>query len=120
MLRRNDQRAGTIGLLLADVGDPFAATPHRAAEDEAGLSPRRLGRQHTVALVGFDDLPLAGLLDPGVTVVARNPAELGRAAARALFRRMDGDGTEPREISIVTTLIPRGSGEISGGPTGSW
>jgi len=75
---------------------------------------RLLGLHHTVALVGFDDFPLADLLDPPVTVVAQDPAAMGRAAARALFERMEGYTTEPREIRIPTTLIPRGSGEISG------
>jgi LacI family transcriptional regulator len=73
---------------------------------------RRLALQHTVALVGFDDFPLADLLDPGLTVVAQDPAAMGRAAAHALFERMDGHTAEPREISIGTTLIPRGSGEL--------
>jgi LacI family transcriptional regulator len=35
MLRRNDRRIGTIGLLLEDVGNPFSAGLHRAVEDEA-------------------------------------------------------------------------------------
>jgi LacI family transcriptional regulator len=74
---------------------------------------RRLGRQHEVALVGFDDFPLADLLDPAVTVVAQDPARIGRTAATTLFERMDGDNGPPREIRIPTTLIPRGSGEIA-------
>ncbi|MCU7723062.1 substrate-binding domain-containing protein [Actinoplanes sp. KI2] len=78
---------------------------------------RRLGRQHEVALVGFDDFPLADLLDPPVTVVAQDPARIGRTAVTTLFDRMDGDKGPPREIRVPTTLIPRGSGEI---PTGSW
>jgi LacI family transcriptional regulator len=81
---------------------------------------RRLGRHRSVALVGFDDFPLADLLEPGITVIAQDAAGMGRAAARALFERMDGNTAEPREISIATTLIPRGSGEITGRPTGSW
>jgi hypothetical protein len=35
MLRRNDRRSRTIGLLLEDVGNPFSAALHRAVEDEA-------------------------------------------------------------------------------------
>jgi LacI family transcriptional regulator len=80
---------------------------------------RRLGRHRSVALVGFDDFPLADLLEPAVTVVAQDPARIGRTAADALFERIDGRDDPPREIRIPTTLIPRGSGEISGGPTGS-
>jgi LacI family transcriptional regulator len=75
---------------------------------------RRRGLQHTVALIGFDDFALADLLEPGITVIAQDPAGMGRTAARALFQRMDGHMAEPREISIATTLIPRGSGEITG------
>jgi LacI family transcriptional regulator len=80
---------------------------------------RRLGVHRSVALVGCDDLPLAGLLEPAITVVARDPARIGRTAADALFERIDGREDPPRGIRIPTSLIPRGSGEISGGPTGS-
>ena len=73
---------------------------------------RRLGRQHRIALVGFDDFPLADLLDPAVTVVAQDPARMGRMAATTLFECIDGDKGPPREIRIPTTLIRRGSGEI--------
>ena len=35
MLRRNDRRTRTIGVLLEDVGNPFSAAVHRAIEDES-------------------------------------------------------------------------------------
>ncbi|MFF5080479.1 substrate-binding domain-containing protein [Actinoplanes sp. NPDC000266] len=73
---------------------------------------RRLERHRSVALVGFDDFPMADLLDPAVTVVAQDPARMGRTAATALFERIEGHTGPPREIRIPTTLIPRGSGEI--------
>ncbi|WP_330932761.1 LacI family DNA-binding transcriptional regulator [Cellulosimicrobium cellulans] len=73
---------------------------------------RRLGLAHRVALVGFDDVPLGDLLDPPVTVVAQDPREVGRLAARRLFARLDGD-TSPHATTVVpTTLLVRGSGEI--------
>lgn len=65
-----------------------------------------------VALVGFDDLELADLLSPGVTVVAQDAARLGRTAAELLFRRLDGAGEEPRQVVLPTRLIVRGSGEV--------
>jgi LacI family transcriptional regulator len=68
------------------------------------LSPRP-------ALVGFDDLELADLLTPGLTVVAQDPVALGRAAADLLFRRLAGDAAPPRRIVLPARLIPRGSGE---------
>jgi len=67
--------------------------------------------EHRPALVGFDDFELADLLDPPVTVVALDPAELGRVAAELLFARMDGDREPPRRIVLPARLIPRGSGE---------
>ena len=65
-----------------------------------------------MALVGFDDFPLADLLDPPVTVVAQDPSRMGGTAALALFERIDGYAGPPREIRIPTTLIARGSGEL--------
>ena len=73
---------------------------------------RQLGLHHRVALVGFDDIPLADLLEPGITVMAQDPAAMGRAAAELLFRRMDGDRSPSVHHVIPTRLITRGSGEI--------
>ncbi len=73
---------------------------------------RALGLQHRVAVVGFDDITLADALEPGVTVVAQDPAALGREAAALLFARLDGDHGPPRRVVIGTRLVPRGSGEL--------
>lgn len=66
----------------------------------------------TLSLVGFDDLELADLLSPGITVVAQDPAEMGRIAAELLFRRLAGEGGPAQRIELTTRLIERGSGEI--------
>jgi LacI family transcriptional regulator len=71
-----------------------------------------MGRQHHVALVGFDDFRLADLLDPPVTVVAQDPHTVGRLAAESLFRRMDGDSSPYTTVVVPTWLVTRGSGEI--------
>jgi LacI family transcriptional regulator len=73
---------------------------------------RRLGREHEVALVGFDDFPLADLLTPGITVVAQDPTTIGRLAATVLFDRIAGDTSPPATHIVATQLIRRGSGEI--------
>lgn len=65
----------------------------------------------TLAVVGFDDFELADLLH--VTVVAQDPAELGRQAADLLFQRMDGACSPSCRIVIPTRLVLRGSGELS-------
>jgi LacI family transcriptional regulator, galactose operon repressor len=72
-----------------------------------------LGVQHRVAHVGFDDVPLADVVDPGLTVVAQDAFALGRSAAELLFSRLDGHEGSGRRIVLPTKLVARGSGEIS-------
>lgn len=75
---------------------------------------RDLDRRHDVALVGFDDFPTADLLDPGVTTIVQDVAEIGRSAIDMLLARLDGDIGEVRQIVVPTRLVTRGSGEIPG------
>ncbi|MEV0230537.1 LacI family DNA-binding transcriptional regulator [Nonomuraea sp. NPDC050786] len=65
-----------------------------------------------MALVGFDDFELADLLTPRVSVVAQDPAWMGRVAAELLFRRLRGDSGPPEHIELPVRLIARGSGEL--------
>ncbi|MDQ1009524.1 LacI family transcriptional regulator [Streptomyces sp. V4I23] len=71
----------------------------------------RTGRRD-IALVTFDDLPLAEVLEPALTVVAQNPSALGTAAATTALSRLDGDRTRARTVTIPTRLVARGSGEL--------
>jgi len=71
-----------------------------------------LGLQYQIALVGFDDVPLAGAVRPGLTVMAQDPAALGRLAAERLFARLAGDNSQPKILTVPTRLVVRGSGEI--------
>jgi LacI family transcriptional regulator len=73
---------------------------------------RQLGLQREVALVGFDDVTLADMVEPGVSVVAQDPYELGRQAAELLFSRLGGFTGESRQIVVPAQLVARGSGEI--------
>jgi LacI family transcriptional regulator len=73
------------------------------------------GREREIALLGFDDISLADMLNPAISVVAQNPQALGRTAADQLFRRLDGDTAPAVHQTIPVTLIPRGSGEIRPG-----
>jgi LacI family transcriptional regulator len=73
---------------------------------------RAAGAQHRVALIGFDDFPLADLLQPDITVITQDAASIGRLAAEILFRRIDGDTSPVREHVLPTRLIERASGAI--------
>jgi LacI family transcriptional regulator len=70
------------------------------------------GLQHRVALLGFDEVLLSDLLQPGVSVLAQDPTQLGRRAAELLFARLDGDRSPTQHVVVPTALIARGSGEI--------
>lgn len=73
---------------------------------------RRVGRSHDVALVGFDDFPMAEVLDPGVTVIAQQPLQLGATATELALTRLEDFPRTPTRVVIPTTMITRGSGEI--------
>ena len=112
---RHSSYAESATLALVDRPDRPTAlfTAQNLITIGAYRALRRLDLHHRVALVGFDDFPLADLLEPAITVVAQDPMTMGRTAARALFERIDGADGPPREFWIPTTLIRRGSGEIA-------
>ncbi|MFE0630421.1 LacI family DNA-binding transcriptional regulator [Streptomyces sp. NPDC058864] len=72
----------------------------------------RSGRKD-VAVVAFDDVPMAGILEPALTVVAQNPSTMGELAGSTALERLEGDRTRARTILVGTRLVPRGSGELS-------
>ncbi|MDQ2757200.1 MAG: LacI family transcriptional regulator [Actinomycetota bacterium] len=78
----------------------------------AARALRELGLARSVALVGFDDFPLADLLDPALTVVRQDVTRLGHEAARQLYSRIEGDASPARRHVLRPTLVVRGSGEI--------
>jgi LacI family transcriptional regulator len=112
-LRSQAEAEAAVRELLA-LDDPPTAlfTSQNLVTVGAVRALHGLGRQHEIALVGFDDLLLADLLEPGVTVVAQDPTRIGTLAAERVFCRLDGD-TGPEETLVVpATLLVRGSGEI--------
>lgn len=73
---------------------------------------RAAGRSHLVALVGFDDFPLADVLEPALTVVRQDVARVGDEVGRLLFARLDGETSGPVHVVLEPSLVVRGSGEI--------
>jgi DNA-binding LacI/PurR family transcriptional regulator len=62
-----------------------------------------------VALIGFDDLPLSGLLSPPLTIVAQPTYEMGQEALRLLLHRLKNPHVLPRSVILPTQLIVRES-----------
>jgi LacI family transcriptional regulator len=106
------QRVRAAAIAMLDAAEPVTAIfcgNNRVTVTVVRVLAPRPG---PVALVGFDDVELADLLRPGLTVVAQDAAALGRRAAEQLFRRLAGDAGAPERVVLPTTLIMRGSGEV--------
>ena len=72
-------------------------------------------RQHwSVALVGFDEIATADMVEPPLTLVLQDIEGMGTKAAELLFSRIDGDDSPTQRCVFPTKLRVRGSGEIPG------
>ncbi|HZC39520.1 MAG TPA: LacI family DNA-binding transcriptional regulator [Streptosporangiaceae bacterium] len=100
--------AGALGRLR----DPPTALFASNNVTTMGAVDALYGQAGEMALVGFDEFALADKLVPPVTVVAQDPVAIGATAAQLLFSRIAGDTSPPREVMLLTRLVPRGSGEV--------
>ncbi|MET7490031.1 LacI family DNA-binding transcriptional regulator [Streptomyces sp. NPDC005538] len=75
---------------------------------------RHLGPQAAsrLAIVGFDEVPLADLLQPALTVVAQQTSEIGRTAVELLRARIADPGRAVQSVVVPVALKVRGSGEV--------
>jgi LacI family transcriptional regulator len=112
LARAADAFETTRELLLGDDPPTAVFTSQNLITIDAVRAIHDLGLQRSVALVGFDDIVLADVVEPGLTVIAQDPKGLGRAAAEMLFSRLDGFDGPSQEIVLAPTLIARGSGEL--------
>jgi DNA-binding LacI/PurR family transcriptional regulator len=63
-----------------------------------------------IAVIGYDDIPLASHTSPALTTVRQPTREQGRAAAEFLLRRIEGDREQPRaEKTFACELVIRES-----------
>ncbi len=116
-LRSSDDAAAQLTRLLDGPEPPTAVF---AARNSLAIGAIRALHQQglagRVALVGFDDFPLADIVDPPLTVVKQSVALIGSEVARRLFARIDGDTSAPKHVVIAPELVIRGSGEIRPSP----
>ncbi len=75
---------------------------------------RTLRREREVAIVGFDDFPMADLIDPPLTVIRQDIDAIGQRVVSLLWAQLDGEIAAPRRVVLPVELIRRGSGEIPG------
>jgi LacI family transcriptional regulator len=99
---------------LVTAPDPPTAifTAQNLLTTGARMALQHMGTERIIAHVGFDDIPLAELLDPGITVIAQDPPALGELAAELLLHRIRDPHGSPETVEVPTTMLTRGSGEI--------
>ncbi|MGO1318340.1 MAG: LacI family DNA-binding transcriptional regulator [Cellulomonadaceae bacterium] len=98
-------------LIMLGVIEELAAqglAPQRRRDDEADDAATSGDRG--VAVLGFDDFEWGPVL--GISVVAHDPQEMGRRAARLALARLADRERQASTIVLPMTLVPRGSGEL--------
>lgn len=72
---------------------------------------RKMGREpgRDFALVGFDDITEAALVQPALTTVSVAAKEIGRKAGELLYSRIQGNDEPPKRIILPPALVIRES-----------
>jgi LacI family transcriptional regulator len=97
------------------LGLPQCPTAVFAASDSMAIGALRAIREaglsvpEDVALVSFDDLPVAGFADPPLTTVHQPVLELGAKAVDLLIERIKVPERTPVQVRLPTKLIVRKS-----------
>jgi LacI family transcriptional regulator len=63
-----------------------------------------------IALVGFDDVPMARFLSPPLTTMRLPALDLGRSAAKVILSCIQENGSIPQQVFLNTELVVRESG----------
>lgn len=107
MLRRKDRPDGIFA-----VSDRVAIGAMEAARKLGIAIPDEL------AVVGFNDEPIASLISPSLTSVRQPALEMGRMSARLLIEQIEaGEDFRPVIRTYMTRLIVRGSSRRASRPS---
>ena len=88
----------------------FAANDLIAMGALLALYEARLRVPQEMAVIGFDDIPAAKLMNPPLTTVSQFQEKLGRRAAEMLLERLTGRMSGPgRDVEMPFTLMTRES-----------
>lgn len=88
----------------------FAASDLMAVGALVAIKEMGLRVPNDIALIGFDDIPIAKLVSPSLTTIAQFQDKLGQRAAEMLFERLNGQaGDSGRCEEMPFQLIERES-----------
>lgn len=65
-----------------------------------------------VAVIGFDDILVAKMMNPTITTVRQPTAQIGTIATEMLMKLIEGDESSPHSVCLDTELIIRESTRI--------
>ena len=112
-LNQPERSDGLWPSLLAGRNPPRAivcANDETALGAYAAAAAAGIRIPNDLALTGFDDIPMAALVSPGLTTVAQPMRELGARVAQILLAQIRGDppwsaGRDPRDASSHPRLL---------------
>ena len=97
----------------------FAASDLMATGAMAAIRAARRSVPDDIAVVGFDDAPMAATADPPLTSIRQPIEEMGREMARLLIEGIRVPGRPPRRVILDTQLVVRHSSAGSRGGSAS-
>jgi len=87
----------------------FAQNDRMAVGAMRALREEGRGIPDDVAIVGYDDIPMAAYSHPPLTTIRQPMQEVGETATRKLIELIDDPDAEREEILLKTDLVRRGS-----------
>ncbi|MGO4528117.1 LacI family DNA-binding transcriptional regulator [Paenibacillus sp. 2TAF8] len=71
----------------------------------------RIGKNvpQDVQVIGFDDIPMSGLLSPALSTIRQPAYEMGREAAGLLIQLVEQNNMENKNIQLPVSFIERGT-----------
>jgi DNA-binding LacI/PurR family transcriptional regulator len=96
-----------------DLDGLFAASDSMAAAAVGVLLDAGRRIPEDVAVVGFDDTPVAMTVRPTLSTVRQPIEAMGREMSRLLLRRIEDPGDAPSQVVFATELVVRESSVVS-------
>ncbi len=109
---RDDARSAALAMLALPAPPTALFAARNVICEGALMALQQLGLSSEVALIGFDEVAVAEMVEPQISVVRQDTYEVGTRAIDLLLARLDGDDSPVRVEVVPSTLVARGSGEI--------
>jgi LacI family transcriptional regulator len=101
------------GRALLALSEPptaiFAANDSMAMGCMTAVREKGLRIPEDISIIGFDDIPMAGAIQPGLTTLRQPVAAMAQAAVQELMRRIQNQPGRRQRIEFPSEFIIRGS-----------